>query len=259
MSKTDKVLYRTENQIGYITLNNPEQSNPLDLAVLEQIVEAFRTSKKNADRVVIYTAKGKNFTFGADLKYGLEMITNPAMKSAGYEDAWSWQDLTTIMLEHPGIILVGYQGWIVGGGFEHTLWADFRVAAKGTKIMLPELDMGLFFSNASTKLIPQLIGMSKAKELMLLGDKITAEEAKELGLVNFVVERDELEGFLDKLAKKLLKKSPIALTNAKYLLNHSIDHTIDHQMYLEGRLMIETAMSEECKQRMQAFFEKSKS
>jgi len=254
----DKVLYRKDGDVGYITLNNPEKNNPLDLDGLRQLVEAFRTSKTNTDRVVIYTAKGDNFTFGADLKYGLEMITNPTLQSAGFEDAWSWQDLTSIMLEHPGIIIVGYQGWVVGGGFEHTLWADFRVAAKGTKIMFPELNMGLFFSNASTKLIPQLIGMSKAKELMLLGDKITAEEAKELGLVNFVVEPKEMEGFLDSLAKKLLRKAPLALTNAKYLLNHSIENSIDHQMYLEGRLMIETAMSEECKQRLQAFLDKSK-
>jgi len=253
----DKVLYKKEGDVGYITLNNPEKSNPLDLVVLKALIEAFTKSKNNADRVVIYTAKGTNFTFGADLKYAFEMITNPDMLSDVFEDVWSWQDLTSIMLEHPGIILVGYQGWIVGGGFEYTLWADFRVAAKDTKIMFPEMDMGLFFSNASTKIVPQLVGLSKAKELMLLGEKISAKEAKRVGLVNFVVDNDNLMPFLEELAKKLLKKSPISLQLARKLLNESFQNSIETQMYNEGRSMIQTVSSEECKSRIMGFFNKN--
>ena len=254
----DKVLYRKEGDVGYITLNNPEKSNPLDLVVLRALIEAFTKSKNNADRIVIYTANGANFTFGADLKYAWEMMTTPDMRSGDFEDVWSWQDLTSIMLEHPGIILVGYQGWIVGGGFEHTLWADFRVAAQDTIIKLPEMEMGLFFSNASTKIIPQLIGLSKAKELMLLGDKISAEEAEKIGLVNFVVDNDKLIPFLEELARKLLKKSPIALKLAKKLLNESFQNSIETQMYHEGRGMITTALSDECKNRIMKFVNKKK-
>lgn len=253
------VEYTQKNQIGYITLNNPEHSNPLNLEGLRALVAAFEKSKANEDRVVIYSAKGDNFTFGADLKYGLDLITNPAMKAHGFEDAWSWQHLTSVMLEHPGIIIVGIQGWIVGGGFEHTLWSDFRVATSSARFMLPELDMGLFFSNASTKLIPQLIGVARAKQLMILSETLSGKQALDWGLINYLVPtKEELMPFMENLAQKLLKKAPASLTLAKQLINQSFTHTVEDQMYREGRAMISTALSEECKKRLKLFLEKDK-
>ncbi len=252
------VLYEKEGGIGRITLNNPDSSNPFDLKVLQKLIEAFRKSSDNGDVCVRYEAKGKNFTFGADLKYAYEMITRPELRSEAAEYLWSWQEVTSAMLEHPGIIIVGYHGWIVGGGFEHTLACDLRIAADNTRIMLPELGMGIFFSNASTKLLPRIIGEGRAKQLMLLGEVVRADEALAMGLVNHVCPAEELDAVMQDYATKIALKDPLALRLAKRVINEAQERSIDEVLYREGRAMIETGQSDGTRQRIQAFVEGEK-
>jgi enoyl-CoA hydratase len=249
------VIYEKDGDIGRITLNRPEISNRINAKTQRQLVGAFRKSRMNEDRVVIYTGKGENFTHGADLSETEDFLTN---KSFLAEETWNWQDLTLEMLKHPGIIIVGYKGWVVGGGFEHTLTSDFRIAAKSTKIMLPELKHGIFFSNASTKIIPRLIGEGKAKELMMFGEKIDADEALNLGLVNRVCELEELNTELENYAQKLLKNDPLALKLAKQVINHAQESTIKDVLLEEFDGMMQTGRSESTMQRIQTFLTRKK-
>ena len=256
MEKT--VVYERKGVIGKISLNNPEKSNPLGLEALKALIAAFRESEQNGDVCVIYGAKGKNFTFGADLKDAYEMISNPAMKYNAVADLWSWQELTNVMLGHPGIIIVGYNGWVVGGGFEHTLCSDFRIAADDTRIMLPELDMGIFFSNASTKILPRLIGEGNAKRLMILGDQINAEEAFRMGLVSKVCKPEELDNSLMELATRIASKDTLGLRLAKKIINESETYSYEDALYREGFGMFETGTSSEARKRIGAFIKKGK-
>jgi len=253
----DKVLYEKEGDIGIITLNNPEHGNPISIFTMRELITAYRKSAANGDRVILYMAKGKQFTVGADLKSGYEILSNPDRKAERMETLLNWQELTSVMLEHPGIIIVGYHGWVIGGGYEHTLWCDFKIAAQKTRFMLPEIELGLFFSNASTKLLPQLVGLNKAKEIMMLGDIFGADQAKEWGLVHQVCSEDNLEIEMRKLASKLLKKDPLALKKAKHIINGAYDLPVDQVLYAEGRAMMETSRSEGCQQRIEAFVKKS--
>ena len=102
-----RVTYEKDGKIGTITLNNPEKSNTLDLDVLRLLIESFKQSEKNEDVCVIYRAEGKNFTFGADLKHGYELTVNPALINEAVADLWTWQELTTVMLNHPGLLSLG--------------------------------------------------------------------------------------------------------------------------------------------------------
>ncbi len=226
---SDKVLYEKNGPIGRITLNHPEKSNPITKEILSLLIEAFELSRKNEDMCVIYSAKGKNFTFGADLKYGYDLLTNKEKASDAVDYLWSWQDLTVAMMGHPGIIITGYHGWVVGGGFEHTLACDLRIAAEDTRIMLPELDLGLFYSNASTRLLPQIIGATRAKELMLTGRDIDAAEAFRIGLVNQVCKIEELDDLLNSYAAKIAAK------------------------FKEGRAMVLSGRSENTEKRIKQF------
>ncbi|MBN2156134.1 MAG: enoyl-CoA hydratase/isomerase family protein [Candidatus Lokiarchaeota archaeon] len=253
-----KVLYNQEGRIGIITLNNPEKGNPIDMETMRGLIDAYKTSAKNNDRIVLYMAKGKHFTVGDNLKEGFEIMTNPGLRSEGIETVLNWQELTSTMLAHPGIIIVGYHGWVIGGGYEHTLWCDFKIAAKSTTFMLPELSMGIFFSNASTKLLPHLVGLNKAKEIMMLGDMFGASEAKELGLVHQVCADEKLEKRMRRLAQKLLEKDELALKRAKEMLLYALDSPLDEVLYKETRIMIETAQSPEAKKRVGEFVKKSK-
>ncbi|TFF63617.1 MAG: enoyl-CoA hydratase/isomerase family protein, partial [Promethearchaeota archaeon] len=142
----ENVIYIKKGDIAEIILNKPEKRNNLDLDTLKELINAFEKSSKNNDICVIYRAKGKDFTVGADLKYGYNLLSDDSKIAEAVEFLESWQILTRKMLEHSGIIIVGYHGWVIGGGFEHTLGCDLRIAADNTRIMLPELGVGLFFS-----------------------------------------------------------------------------------------------------------------
>ncbi|MFW9951487.1 MAG: enoyl-CoA hydratase/isomerase family protein, partial [Candidatus Thorarchaeota archaeon] len=205
------VLYEKVGNIGKITLNKPEQRNTITLDVLKKLIEYFELSAENEDVCVIYDANGKHFTVGADLKYGYELLTDDTRLAEAIEFLESWQVLTRKMLAHPGIIIVGYHGWVIGGGFEHTLACDYRIAAEDTRIMLPELGVGLFFSNASTKILPRIIGEGRAKELMIMGRELSAEEAFKIGLVNQVCPAPSLPRILKKAANMIASKDHLAL------------------------------------------------
>lgn len=249
----DKVLYEKHGDIGKITLNKPEQYNTLDLDILKQLVATFKKSADNDDVCVIYGANGKHFTVGADLKYSYELMKNPANFVEGYEFQKTFQEVTRAMIDHPGIIIAGFHGWVIGGGFEHTLYCDLRIAADDTRIMLPELGAGVFFSNASTKLLPQIIGIERAKHLMFLGNEINAEEAYRIGLVSQVCKLAGLNRILLKTANSIVQKSHLALYYTKKLINKNQDLDIESVLESELIAMIDTGKSEEARKRVELF------
>ncbi len=252
----DIVLYEKVGNLGKITLNKPEQRNTITLDVLKKLIEYFEQSAENEDICVIYSANGKHFTVGADLKYGYDLLTNESRLAEAVEFLESWQILTRKMLAHPGIIIVGYHGWVIGGGFEHTLACDYRIAAEDTRIMLPELGVGLFFSNASTKILPRIIGEGRAKELMIMGREISAEEAFRVGLVNQVCPTPSLPRILKKTANIIESKDHLALKYTKSFINENQDLSIESVLARESIAMITTGQSEELKKRLEKFVKK---
>jgi len=252
----DIVLYEKVGDIGKITLNKPEERNTITLEVLKKLIELFETSAENKDVCVIYSAKGKHFTVGADLKYGYELLTNKERLAEAIEFLESWQILTRKMIAHPGIIIVGYHGWVIGGGFEHTLVCDYKIAAEDTRIMLPEVGIGLFFSNASTKLLPRIIGEGRAKELMIMGKELSAKEAHRIGLVNQVCPTPSLPRILKKTANMIVSKDHLALQYTKKFINENQDLSIESVLASESIAMITTGQSEELKKRLEKFVKK---
>lgn len=250
------MLYEKEGDIGKITLNKPEQRNTLDLETLKRLIEVLKISANNEDVCVIYAANGKHFTVGADLKYGYELLTNKNRMDEAVEFLESFQNLTRVMIAHPGIIIAGLHGWVIGGGFEQLLYCDLRIAANNTRIMLPELGLGLFFSNASTKLLPRIIGEGRAKQVMYLGSEIDAEEALKLGLVNQVCKPEGLRRILKRTANTIVQKDHVALKWAKKLINENQDDTIESVLAKELRVMISTAQSVELKRRLEKIVKK---
>jgi enoyl-CoA hydratase len=252
----DDIIYEKKGDICEIILNKPKDRNALDLPTLKNLIATYEESAKNQDVCVIYRANGKDFTVGADLKYGYNLLSDKSKMEEAVEFLESWQNLTRSMLKHPGIIIVGYHGWVIGGGFEHTLACDLRIAADNTKLMLPELGVGLFFSNASTKLLPRIIGEGRAKELMLLGGEVSAERAFELGIVNKICKSEALNRILKKAANSIVQKSHLALKYAKSLINENQDMDINGVLTRESLAMIMTGKSEEVKKRLAKFVHK---
>ncbi|MFX1309876.1 MAG: enoyl-CoA hydratase/isomerase family protein [Promethearchaeota archaeon] len=251
-------MYEKEGDIGKITLNKPEKRNAIDLVTLKKLIDVFNKSAENNDICVIYSANGNDFTVGADLKYGYELLTDDKRRDEAAEFLESFQNLTRSMISHPGIIIAGLHGWVIGGGFEQLLYCDLRIAANNTRIMLPELGVGLFFSNASTKLLPRIIGEGRAKDLMYLGGEINAEEAFNIGLVNQVCKPEGLRRILKRIANTIVQKDHLALKLAKKLLNENQDDPIESVLAKELQAMILTGQSAELKRRLKKFVKNKK-
>jgi enoyl-CoA hydratase len=250
------VLYEKEGNVGKITLNKPKKRNAIDHQVLKRLINIFKQSAQNEDICVIYAANGKDFTVGADLKYGYALLSDKSRLDEAVEFLESWQVLTRAMLSHPGIIIAGLHGWVIGGGFEHTLACDLRIAANDTRIMLPEVGVGLFFSNASTKLLPRIIGEARAKELMILGNEISAEEALRIGLVNRVCKPEGLGRILKKTANMIVSRDHLALKYTKTFVNENQDLSFESVLARESNAMITTGQSEELRKRLERFVKK---
>jgi len=253
----DNVVYEKEGPVGRITLNRPEKRNALSPDTLKDLIACFTLSKDNEDLCVIYGAAGKDFTVGADLKYGYQIMTDPDRAAEASEYLGNFQELCRVMLDHEGILISGLHGWVIGGGFEIHLACDLRAASKDTTIMLPELSMGLMFSNASTKLLSRIVGEGRAKELLFLGDKIDAHKAYDYGLVFHIAEDiDALNTFIDETAAAIVKKSPLALRSAKKLVQDNQDADIATVLDREMEGMTVTGQSDECIKRITAFLKK---
>ncbi|MFX0106135.1 MAG: enoyl-CoA hydratase/isomerase family protein, partial [Candidatus Hodarchaeota archaeon] len=136
---------------------------------------------------------------------------------------------------------------------EQLLYCDLRIAANDTRIMLPELGIGLFFSNASTKLLPRIIGEGRAKQLMYLGSEISAEEALNIGLVNQVCKPEGLRRVLRRNANSIVQKDHVVLKWAKKLINENQDASIESVLAKELRVMILMGQSEDLKKRLEKF------
>ncbi len=249
------VIYDREGLVGKIIINRPQKKNALDLETLRGLIEAFKQSAENDDLCVIFTSEGEDFSAGLDLKC-TKSILNDNDVNKSIEVIRCFQDLTRAIRNHSGVVIAGLKGYVIGGAFEITLSCDLRVASKDTKIIMPELNVGAMLTNASTKLLPQLIGEAKAKELIFLGDMITAEEALSIGLVNSVVEQDSLMNELENIAKKIVKKAPLSLKFAKKLINENQDVSIETALEREFLANIICGQSRDFREGVQAFFEK---
>lgn len=249
------VVYYSHEGFGQINLDRPK-NNALDLDTLTDLAKAFTLSSENGDACCIFTAQGPNFTVGADLKYIHKLLRRD--DKLGFDlfgDAF--QNITQAMLAHSGVIIVGLHGWVIGGGFEISLAADLRFASDDTKIKLPELSIATMFSNASTKLLSQIVGLGRAKELMFLGHEINAQQALDIGLINRVCKRDDLDTELKQTAKKITENlDKLAIKLAKELILRNQDLPIDQVLRNESVILSQLGRYEAFRSRINKFVSK---
>jgi len=246
------IRYETKGGIGKIILDGSNH-NPLNLDALVQLGEALEASQEKKDQCVLLVGSGANFSVGADLNYVQGLLDSDEEK--GFANfSMAFQEVTRKMLAHSGIIVAGLHGWVIGGGFEITLSADLRYAEEGMKIRLPELKIGTMFSNGSTKLLGQLIGMGRAKELMFTDQDLGAVKAYEIGLVNKVCPKGTLENHMQAIAKTIVTQiDPKAQSMAKELIQTNVDRSIKEVLDAEYKALIELAKKKSFKQRIGQF------
>lgn len=247
-----------ENQVAMLTIDNPPV-NSLSSAVLEELIQHLTYIEKEKDiRVVLVTGAGeKAFMAGADIKEFASCIESGKSEAISTFTNLSQEMFNSLAnLSKPTIAVIN--GLALGGGCELALACDFRIALSDVRIGLPEIGLGLLPGGGGTQRLPRLIGVSKAKEMIFLGEAITAQEAITIGLINEIAMKGELFATAMTFADKLKEKSGSTLKIIKNVINEGIEAPIDKAISLEAQSFEEVFATKDAQEGVKAFVEKRK-
>lgn len=192
-----------------LRLNRPQRLNALTLELARELLAAVQAGVADpAVRAILLTGEGRAFCAGKDR----DDPPTPAFVD-------TLQALAAALVQAPQPVVVAVQGWVVGAGFELMLNGDLTVAARGARFVLPEVQVGLFGTGGVAALLPRLVGLQKAKGLLMLGQEIDATEAERCGLVWQVVDDEALCARAGALARQLAGSSPALLAEIKRLVH----------------------------------------
>jgi methylglutaconyl-CoA hydratase len=247
-----EIVVEDKNGVVWVTLNRPEVRNALSRDVnlqLQDIAQGFQ--QRDDIRAVVLTGAGdKAFCAGADLK---ERKGIPAADTAPYINAiagaiesWGEIKVATLCLMN---------GSAYGGGLELAMACDLRVLVEGAEVGLTEVRLGIMPGAGGTVRLPRLVGEARAKELILLGRRIPATRALEIGLVNQVVARDQLPAAADAILKDLLACAPISVTAAKSSIERGYGRSMTEALEIERECYERTLFSEDRDEGLAAFAE----
>lgn len=212
----DTILTRTENGVRVISYNRPERHNAIDDAMGDAFRIAFRDAVEDQSvRAILLRGEGKSFCSGRDVS----VLGHRERDESDFDFVRRHQDGRLAMQDSPKPVVAALKGGVIGGGCEGALCADIRVSDDTLKMALPEINFGLLPDTGGTQMLAALIGMSRAKAMVLTGDRIDAKTAYEWGAVDFLVAPDELDEFALDLAMKLASKPPIALAMGKQMID----------------------------------------
>ena len=212
----DKVLVEI-GTISRVKINRPEKHNALDIETVELIVRAMAKASecKECRSIVISGSGGSAFCSGADLNY-LYGISSQAEAEKAFD---LFYKLRRSIIDSGKFVVAMIDGYCLGGGNEIAIACDARFASKGSFFGQPEVKLGLVPGGGSTYALAQLVGLPKAKEMILTGRNMDAYEALYIGLVNGIFEKAELSAAVDSLCNSVAACSPGAVAMAKSAIN----------------------------------------
>lgn len=241
-------------KVATLTVNRPDRLNTLSPQVFDEIDRALRDLEKDeAVRCLVVTGAGdRAFSAGADL-------TSFSDISKAFK-VWRFsrraEEVMGRLANFPKPTVAGLNGYAFGGGLELALACDFRIAARRAKLGQTEISLALVPGAGGTQRLLRVLGQAKAKELVMLGSRLTADEAASIGLVTKAVENESFEAEVRSFAEKLARGPPVAMELAKLLLNRGSDAGIDAALAMEALAFGLTTSSEDIYEGIQAFMEK---
>jgi enoyl-CoA hydratase len=246
------LILKKEDRMATITMNRPEALNALNSETFHELNAAFdELEKDDKIEVIIVTGEGKAFVAGADI---VEMQNMNGQQSRAF--SMLGQQVFRRMESMEKVFIGAINGFALGGGCEFAMACDIRIASEKAKFGQPEVNLGVTPGFAGTQRLPRLVGMAKAKELLLTGDMIKADEAYRIGLVNKVVAPESLMDEARKLAETILTKGPVSIKMVKACVNRGMQIDIDTAAAFEADAFGLCFASGETKEGMTAFLEK---
>jgi len=250
-----KKIGKNLNILG-LYMNTPKNRNALSKSLLDSM--KMNISKINSDnnlRAVILMSKEPGyFCSGADLKERQTM--NEEQTEIFVTDLrGTFHQLSQLNIP----LICGIDGFALGGGLELALNADIRICTKSSTLGLTECSLGVIPGAGGTQNLPRLIGISKAKELIFTAERINAEEALKLGIVNHTVDSyEELESKSLEIAEKIAKNAPLSVKNSKRAINEGYGHELGYGLLIESKFYRNILSSQDRIEGLKAFLEKRK-
>ena len=245
MMQLKTIIFEKKDNIGIISFNRPQKLNAQNRQLVEDFLAALKAAEADSEiKAVIVKGEGRAFCSGDDLseEKRFDSIEN-AMQMIE-----TLQDTTRTILRMPKPVIAAIHGYALGAGCEWAMNCDIRIAAEGTQFGFPEVRVGGTVTNAGTKLLPLLVGLSRAKEMVFTTDFISAQTAERWGLVNKIVPLEKLEESAFEMARHISQHSSLAIALSKKALNQGVYQGFEETLQQEARdiaLFIQTYESAE--------------
>ena len=250
-------LYDQRDGIGTITLNRPDRLNAITVEVYHELTDFIAQLQDEKDvRVVVITGAGRAFCSGGDV---VDIIGELTGRDA--EGLLEFTRLTCALIHNmralPKPIIASLNGTVAGAGACIALASDIRIAAEEAKIAFIFVKVGLAGTDmGATYLLPRVVGLAKATELLMTGDFIQAAEAERIGLYNRVVARDQLEGATREFAEKLARGPALGIAKTKEMLNREMHMGFESALEAEAVAQALCMQTQDFKEAHAAFIEK---
>ena len=244
------ISYEQVGAVGWLRLNRPERLNAMTIEMWDELAKLGESLGDDSGlRCLVVIGEGRAFSSGIDVEQllsgggsnlfseagkGSPPLADSPTAGLGMEDKLvtrigELQDAYTWLADAPYPTIAAMRGYALGGGLQLALACDMRIAARGTKLALPEHKYGILPDLGGTYWLPRIVGPAKAKELIFTAGTIDAEEGHRIGLVNRLVDDADLESSATELAEKIAAQPPIAVRRAKRALDQAY-----HQSLGEG-------------------------
>ena len=251
----ETILFVKDGEVAIIKFNRPKALNAINPAVLAELNDALeKIEKDKAIRVLVLTGEGeKAFVAGADISV---MVNFSPLEA--YTFSRQGQDLLFKLEALPIPVIACVNGFALGGGTEIAMACDFIYASENAKFGQPEINLGIIPGFGGTQRLARLVGKAMAKELCMSGLMISAQEAKEIGLVNKVFPPDKLWEETMKTAKLLASKGKVSIRAVKHCIDRGLDVDLKSGCFLEADAFGLCMASPDGKEGLSAFLEKRK-
>jgi len=249
------LILQKEGAVAVIQINRPQKKNSLNVELRHEMEAVLKEiANDRAIKAVVLTGGEEIFCAGADISE----IEGTASAEDAYTHAREFQILFDQLETLPQPVVAAVSGYALGGGCELALACDFRIVSETARFGLPEIKIGAFPGGGGTQRLPRLIGTAKAKEMILLGDPINAQEALAAGVVMKIVAKEKLLAEAQQLAAKLAALPRLALQASKMLINKSQEMDLTSGLEMEARTFGGIAHTHDLAEGTKAFMEKRK-
>jgi 2-(1,2-epoxy-1,2-dihydrophenyl)acetyl-CoA isomerase len=254
----DGVSVEARSEVLHVVLDRPERKNALDAAAMTRVVDALESASVDESlRVVLFSGAGEDFCTGADwVASNKPGAPKPRTGSIQRRTPLQAHRLIELICEIQLPVVCQVRGWAAGLGCQIALAADFTVADSSSRFWEPFVKRGFTPDSGATWLLPRLVGVARAKELLLLGREITAQEAAEWGLIHRAVDADDLGDAVQNLVEELASAPTVTLGLTKRCIHRGLTSGLKEAMEAEANALELSSRSPDFREGLSAFAER---